>query len=225
VQAKITQIRDVSGADKGSLSAGEIGVVYGVGQMKVGQVIGNGEALPRKVRPGALRTPLMTVRAVPDRPEQLNALTAACVALAEEDPLLRTRYVPATGELQLEAMGGIHNILPLVIAATAAFLLAELSGVEDFTDAVIQAKERAARKGKPEILVLPLTVEADSFAAGKKLWDILWPNDCVVVSVEHADEGHSGEELRPGDVITLRCRTHSPDDTAKELTALCGRGN
>jgi len=108
VQAKITQIRDVSGADKGSLSAGEIGVVYGVGQMKVGQVIGNGEALPRKVRPGALRTPLMTVRAVPDRPEQLNALTAACVALAEEDPLLRTRYVPATGELQLEAMGGIQ---------------------------------------------------------------------------------------------------------------------
>jgi len=143
-----------------------------------------------------------------------------------------TAFLSATSRIPLtacvfaaEAMGGIHNILPLVIAATAAFLLAELSGVEDFTDAVIQAKERAARKGKPEILVLPLTVEADSFAAGKKLWDILWPNDCVVVSVEHADEGHSGEELRPGDVITLRCRTHSPDDTAKELTALCGRGN
>ena len=114
----------------------------------------------------------------------------------------------------------------LVIAATASFLIAELSGVEDFTDAVIHAKERAAHQGTaPEILVLPLTVEAHSFAAGKKLWDILWPNDCVVVSVEHAREGESGEELRPGDVITLRCRTHTPEATAKELAALCGRDN
>ena len=108
VQSKISQIRDVSGADCGSLSAGEIGVVYGVGQMKIGQVVGDAEALPRKVRPGTLRTPLMTVRVVPDRPEQLTALAAACEALADEDPLLRTRYVQATGELQMEVMGGIQ---------------------------------------------------------------------------------------------------------------------
>ena len=108
VQSKITQIRDVSGQDCGSLSAGEIGVVYGVGQVKIGQVIGDAALLPRKVQPGALRTPLMTVRVVPEAPEQLTALAAACEALAEEDPLLHTRYVSATGELQMEVMGGIQ---------------------------------------------------------------------------------------------------------------------
>ena len=108
VQAKITQIRDVSGADRGSLSAGEIGVVYGLGQMKIGQVIGGADALPRKVRPGTLRTPLMTVRVTPESPEQMTALAAACGTLADEDPLLHTRYVKATGELQMEVMGGIQ---------------------------------------------------------------------------------------------------------------------
>ena len=108
VQGKITQIRDVSGADRGSLLAGEIGVVYGLGQMKIGQVVGNGDALPRKVRPGTLRMPLMTVRVVPEAPERMTALANACEMLADEDPLLRTRYVKATGELQMEVMGGIQ---------------------------------------------------------------------------------------------------------------------
>ena len=108
VQSKITQIRDVGGADCGSLSAGEIGVLYGVGQMKIGHIIGDADSLPRKVRPGTLRAPLMTVSVVPERAEELNALASACQVLAEEDPLLHTRYVKATGELQMAVMGGIQ---------------------------------------------------------------------------------------------------------------------
>ena len=108
VQSKITQIRGVDGADCGVLSAGEIGVVYGVGQMKIGQVLGDAALLPRKVRPGSLRTPLMTVRVLPEKPEELNALAAACQTLSDEDPLLQARYVRATSELQLEVMGGIQ---------------------------------------------------------------------------------------------------------------------
>ena len=50
----------------------------------------------------------MTVRVVPEKPEKLPALAAACETLADEDPLLRTRYVRTTGELQMEVMGGIQ---------------------------------------------------------------------------------------------------------------------
>ena len=108
VQSKITQIRDVAGADIGSLSAGEIGVVFGVGQLKVGQVFGDEGVLPRKVRPGALRTPLMTVRVVPDKPEDMKALAAACATLSEEDPLLQAHYVRSTEELRMDVMGAIQ---------------------------------------------------------------------------------------------------------------------
>lgn len=108
VQRKITQIRRVDGTDAGSLGAGEIGVVYGLGDVKVGQILGDEALLPRRVEPGHLRTPLITVQVIPDKPEELEALRVACEALSAEDPLLQVRYARALGELQLHVMGTIQ---------------------------------------------------------------------------------------------------------------------
>ena len=108
VQCKITQIRSVDGSDVGSLSAGEIGVVFGVGSMKIGQMIGDATLMPRKVRPGELRAPLMTMRVETNEPSRVKALAEACDAMAEEDPLLQPRFVRATGELHMDAMGAIQ---------------------------------------------------------------------------------------------------------------------
>ncbi len=108
VQRKITQIRRVDGADAGSLTAGEIGVVYGLGDIKVGQILGDETLLPRRVEPGHLRTPLITVQAIPDKPENMQALRIACEALSAEDPLLQVRYAKALNELQLHVMGTIQ---------------------------------------------------------------------------------------------------------------------
>ena len=108
VQSKITQIRGVGGEDVGALRAGEIGVVYGLGQMKVGQVLGDAALLPHRVEQGALRTPLLTVRVEAEDPAKVKALASACETLADEDPLLQTRFVRATGELHMDAMGAIQ---------------------------------------------------------------------------------------------------------------------
>ena len=140
-----------------------------------------------------------------------------------------TAFLGATSRIPLtacvfavETLGGIHNGLAIVIATTIAYLLAKLSGVEDFTDAVIEAKEHALNKGKtPNVVVTSLTVKEDSFILGKALRDILWPHDCVVVSVERA-QASSCEEMLLGDVITLRYKTFDPDATEKELSSLVG---
>ncbi len=108
VQSKITQIRSVDGTDTGNLSAGDIGIIYGINQLKVGQIIGSPEALPRTVQPGSLRSPLTTVKVEAADPSRQTALAAACRTLADEDPLLSTRFVSATGELNLDAMGAIQ---------------------------------------------------------------------------------------------------------------------
>ena len=108
VQRKITQIRRVDGSDAGSLTAGEIGVVYGLGDVKVGQVLGEETLLPRRVEPGRLRTPLITVQVIPEKPEDMQALRVACEALSAEDPLLQVRYAKALNELQLHVMGTIQ---------------------------------------------------------------------------------------------------------------------
>ena len=108
VQRKITQIRRVDGSDAGSLIAGEIGVVYGLGDVKVGQVLGDEALLPRRVEPGRLRTPLITVQVIPEKPEDMQSLRVACEALSAEDPLLQVRYAKALNELQLHVMGTIQ---------------------------------------------------------------------------------------------------------------------
>jgi H+/Cl- antiporter ClcA len=135
-----------------------------------------------------------------------------------------TSRIPLTAcVFALEALGGIHNILALVIATTVAYLGAELSGVEDFTDSVIEAKKRRIRKSTaPSVLVAALTVQENSFAVGKELRDILWPDACVVVSVERGHQDHDITALRAGDVLTLRYKTYAPETTAEELRSLVG---
>lgn len=108
VQRKITQIRDVGGSDTGCLRAGDIGVVYGLGDIGVGFVLGDAALLPRRVEPGRLRTPLMTVQVLPEKKEDMPALRAACQTLAMEDPLLEVRYARALDELNLHVMGAIQ---------------------------------------------------------------------------------------------------------------------
>ena len=108
VQRKISQIRRVDGSDAGSLAAGEIGVVYGLGDVGVGFVLGDSALLPRRVEPGRLRTPLIAVQVLPEKPEDMQALRAACTVLAGEDPLLQVRYSKALNELQLRVMGAIQ---------------------------------------------------------------------------------------------------------------------
>ena len=108
IQRKIAQIRDDGGKDAGVLSAGGIGVVYGLGDTEIGHVFGNGSLLPRKVRPGLFREPLITVQVIPEKPEQMNALREACAVLSSEDPLLQSRYFPSAGELQLQVMGKVQ---------------------------------------------------------------------------------------------------------------------
>ena len=135
-----------------------------------------------------------------------------------------TSRIPLTAcVFAVEALGGIHNGLAIVIATTIAFLVAKLSGIEDFTDAVIEAKKHALHKGKTaSVIVTSLTVTEDSFILGKALRDILWPHNCKVISVAHAQESHSGEELLPGDVVTVRYTTYDPDATEEELSSLVG---
>ena len=108
VSPKITQICDPSGNPVGKLSSGEIGILYGLGDIPIGTVIGSAASLPRKVEPGSLRTPLITVRAIPEKPEQMTALRQACAILSGEDPLLQVQYIRALDQLHLSVMGTIQ---------------------------------------------------------------------------------------------------------------------
>lgn len=124
----------------------------------------------------------------------------------------------------VEALAGVNNVVAIIIAATAAFLIAEHSGVEDFSETIIEAKVHAVSQNKePEVNVKSLIVRPGSLAVGKNLHDILWPNCCVVVAFHCAHESHDGAVVDAGDVITVRYKTYDPDATAEEFEVLVGK--
>ena len=105
---KISQIFDPEGTPAGRLASGGIGIVYGLGNIPIGHVIGDPDLLPCPVEPGRLRTPLIAVQVIPEKPEQMQSLHQACTVLSGEDPLLQVQYVRTLNELHLQVMGTIQ---------------------------------------------------------------------------------------------------------------------
>ncbi len=108
---KITQIRRVLGnrtQDMGRLTAGDIGALYGLTNVRTGDIIGQ----PPRDPSLTLAVPMLKVRVFPPAPEKLPELVAAVRELTVEDPLLdmewekeeRELYIKITGMIQLEVI-------------------------------------------------------------------------------------------------------------------------
>ena len=135
-----------------------------------------------------------------------------------------TSHIPVTAcVFAIEALGGFHNTLSVIIAVTVAFLIIDIFAMEDFTDTVIESKMRSAKKGKIKTIVdVSLTVSKNAFAIGREMRDILLPNACFIVSIDRAPEHKGKHEILEGDVITVHYKTYTPEATAEELTVIMG---
>lgn len=110
VDSKITQIRAIGasgrGDDVGAMSAGDIALIYGLGSVRTGQILGDKSLLPPRVSVSGLRPPLFMAQVVPDSPDSLPALKKALEQLSAEDPLLG---VSVSGQaVTIRLMGAIQ---------------------------------------------------------------------------------------------------------------------
>lgn len=104
---KVTQIRRFSGqkaVDIGQIHSGEIGAVYGLSDIKNGDVIGTKD-IRRNYR---LAVPLLKVQAFAASEEELPVLVTALKELSEEDPLLDLEWIKESRELHLKITGMIQ---------------------------------------------------------------------------------------------------------------------
>ena len=141
--------------------------------------------------------------------------------------LSATSRIPLTACIfAVEALGGINNVLPIVIATTVAIMSVEASGLEDLTDKIIEARLHKLTRGKkPFEIEAPLTVKRNAFVIGKEMRDVLWPNSCLVVAFNRADISKRSSAISEGDVITVRYITYDPSITLKEICDLVGKQN
>lgn len=114
VQRKVTQIRELStegrGADMGEMRQGDIALVYGLGDVRTGAILGNPALLPRKALSGRMREPLISVTIRPEDASRMPDMERAVVRLCAEDPLLDAvkagdqTQIRVTGRMQMDVV-------------------------------------------------------------------------------------------------------------------------
>lgn len=107
-EEKIAGIRRPLGrkqADIPAAEAGDIAVLFGLSAVRAGDILGRGKP-PRAE--SALAVPLLTVKAEPEKPEELMALVSALTALSDEDPMLHFLWIREKKEIQLRIVGKIQ---------------------------------------------------------------------------------------------------------------------
>lgn len=184
---KVTQIRRVLGqrtVDMGRLAAGDIGAMYGLANIRAGDVIGS-EPLSREV---SLAAPLLKVRVFPKIPEQLTEMVGAIGELTEEDPLLDMEWEPQERELYIKITGMIQ------LEVIGAFLRDRFNLDAEFSAPSVIYKETPSRPG----------TGIEEYTWPKPCWA------CIELFIEPMERGYGFKfESAVGDrVILSRYQTH-----------------
>jgi ribosomal protection tetracycline resistance protein len=128
-------------APRGSVSAGEIGKLRGLGTVRVGDALGVPRDGPARLAGPAgpashqFAPPTLETVVVPDRPADKGALHAALAELAEQDPLINLRQDDVRQELLVSLYGEVQKE---VIQATLAEEFGVRAGFRETTTICIE---------------------------------------------------------------------------------------
>lgn len=130
----------------------------------------------------------------------------------------------------IEALSCYNNILYVIIVSCVAYVLTEIFDVKSINENVLENRILTQNEGrKLTVIDTFVTVQKDSFAAGKQIRDIFWPANLFVLSVQHDKtygaevDGHGAKTLYTGDVLHIRYSTFDELKTKEELIAVVGQ--
>lgn len=124
----------------------------------------------------------------------------------------------------LEALSCLSNFLPVAIGVATAFTVIETADLHSFNDTVVDVKIAERNVGR-ELFEnnVELIVKKDAFVIGREVRDVLWPPDCVVISVmKNPDSPHERGGIGEGDLLCVHYRTYHPEFIAERLEELVG---
>ena len=166
---KITQIKKAYSnkyEDIGILKAGDIGIICGLKQTYIGDILGDDSFVPGDYQ---LANPLLTVEVKPADKSQISDLIAALKELEEEDPLLSLEWLKEKREVHIKIMGVIQ------LEVLASILKDRFNISVSFGDASVIYKETPINTGegfvrytmpKPCWAVLRFKVEPGEIGSG-----------------------------------------------------------
>jgi len=179
------------------LTAGDIGVVCGLAEARVGDILGCPGSVPQGNR---LAAPLLTVMAVPETEADFIRLAEALHQLADEDPLLDLEFLPDQHELHVKITGWIQ------IEVLESLLLERYGLRATFSNPTIIYKETPSRIGhgyerywmpKPCWAIMKLLIEPLPRGSGVHYESRLGVND-VAQKYQNEVAQTIGRALRQG---------------------------
>lgn len=139
----------------------------------------------------------------------------ACIAGMMKMPLTAVAFA-------IEALSAYELILPVLLVSGVAYGMAELFDAVSINDRVLDNRLEQINKGRTlSTADATLTVQAGSFAVGKEIRDIFWPNGLFVLSVDKKG-ALGGKTLHEGDRLHVRYRTIHEERLWKELIHIVG---
>lgn len=128
--------------------------------------------------------------------------------------------MPLTAILfSVEALGCGENLLPVILTASIAYITPVLFGLESTNEQVLERRKKRLFASEAESGELTVLIAPASFAVGKELRDIFWPNGVFVESVHGERKSHL---LGENDRLILRYTTHDKKKLLQELQAITG---
>ena len=127
-----------------------------------------------------------------------------------------------------EALTLSSNVISVAIVAIIPYILTEIFCPKSVNDEIMEIRVEEENHGKEvELVDAVVEIQPKSFAVGKQIRDILWPNNLFVLSIKRSDSRpevneHGEKNMYPGDVLHLRYSTTDKKQTMQELIAIVG---
>jgi ribosomal protection tetracycline resistance protein len=162
----ITVFEDGGTIRRGSVSAGEIGKLWGLAEVQIGDAVGT----PRWNAEHHFAPPTLETVVVPARPDDKGALRVALAQLAEQDPLINVRQDDVRREISVSLYGEVQKE---VVQATLENEFGLAVGFRETTTICIErpvdtgaAVERLRTAPNPFLATVGLRVEPASVGSG-----------------------------------------------------------
>lgn len=120
-----------------------------------------------------------------------------------------------------EFTGSFAPLLPVIIAVSLGYTIGEVARTDGIYEALLEVYERENgihERAVREVFVIPLAYGAT--ADKREVRDVLWPAGARVTEIKRGEEvilPDGDTVLHGGDILTIVCRTDSPDKVKDEL--------
>lgn len=121
-----------------------------------------------------------------------------------------------------EFTGSFAPLLPVILAVSVGYAVGELSRTDGIYEELLEEYEKEHgihEKAVKEVFVLPLSF--GSTADRREVRDVLWPAGARVTEIVRGEEHilpDGDTVLHGGDLLTIVCKTDSPQKVKDELT-------